>query len=122
MANQVTWFEVTGKDGAKLQRFYGDVFGWGARDMSMGEMGTYTIFTSGDVDVAGCMPIQPGMEAPPSWTVYVGTDDVDASAKKAKELGGSLIVEPMDIPGDMGRFAIAADPTGAVFGLYKSAQ
>jgi hypothetical protein len=28
MANQVSWFEISGKDGAKLQEFYGDLFGW----------------------------------------------------------------------------------------------
>ena len=112
------WDELLTPDVDASKRFYADVFGWSARDAEMGE-GTYTIFMTGDADRAGCMQIQPGMEAPPSWTTYVGTGDVDASAQKAKELGGTLIVEPMDIPGDVGRFAIVADPTGAVFGLYK---
>jgi uncharacterized protein len=28
MANPVNWFEITGKDGKKLQDFYSGVFGW----------------------------------------------------------------------------------------------
>jgi predicted enzyme related to lactoylglutathione lyase len=116
------WDELLTTDVAEAKRFYGEVFGWGARDMDMGESGSYTIFTSGDADRAGCMLIRPGMEAPPSWNVYVGTQDVDAATETAKELGGTVIVEPMDIPGDIGRFAIVLDPTGAAFGLYKSAS
>ena len=26
--NPVTWFEIAGKDGAKTQKFYSDLFGW----------------------------------------------------------------------------------------------
>jgi predicted enzyme related to lactoylglutathione lyase len=55
---------------------------------------------------------------PPHWLTYVGTDDVDATAAKAKDLGGNVIVEPADIP-EVGRFSIVADPTGAVFGLFQ---
>jgi len=114
------WDELLTNDVDVAKRFYAEIFGWGARDMEMGDAGSYTIFTTGEADRAGCMKIQPGMEAPPSWTTYIGTDDVDASAAKAKELGGNLIVEPMDIPGNIGRFAIVSDPTGGVFGLFKS--
>jgi len=114
------WDELLTNDVDVAKRFYAEIFGWGARDMEMGDAGSYTIFATGDADRAGCMKIQPGMQAPPSWTVYIGTDDVDASAAKAKELGGTVIVEPTDIPGNVGRFAIVLDSTGAAFGLFKS--
>ena len=48
---------------------------------------------------------------PSFWTVYLATDDADATAKLITENGGSLLFEPMDIPGN-GRMAIATDPTG----------
>jgi predicted enzyme related to lactoylglutathione lyase len=38
---------------------------------------------------------------------------VDATAKKAKKLGGRLCVAPMDIP-EVGRFCVIEDPQGAV--------
>jgi predicted enzyme related to lactoylglutathione lyase len=51
---------------------------------------------------------------------YIAVDDIDASAKKAVELGGKVKVPPTDIP-NIGRFCVLQDPTGAVISLYKSA-
>jgi predicted enzyme related to lactoylglutathione lyase len=42
---------------------------------------------------------------------------VDASAAKATSLGGSVMVEPFDIP--VGRIAVLADPQGASFVLFQ---
>jgi uncharacterized protein len=87
--------------------------------MDMGEMGTYTIFQrAGEVDVAGCMAIPAGMQAPPHWLPYIVPDDVDKTVDRAKELGANAFQEGMDIP-NVGRIAIIQDPTGAVFGLFK---
>ena len=55
---------------------------------------------------------------PPNWTGYVCVDDCDAAAAKAAGLGGSVKRRPLDIPG-IGRFAIIADPAGAVFAIMK---
>jgi predicted enzyme related to lactoylglutathione lyase len=60
-------------------------------------------------------PPMPGM--PPVWTVYFQTDDTDATAAKAQELGGTVMVPPTDIPPD--RFAAIVDPQGAVFNVIK---
>ena len=97
--------------------FYGEVFGWTARDQDMGGF-TYTMFQSpSGTDVGGCMQMMEGTPAP-HWLVYIGTDDVDASTARAKELGATVYVEPADIP-NVGRFSVIQDPTGAVFGLFK---
>jgi uncharacterized protein len=114
------WDELTTSDTDAAIAFYGEVLGWTGRGMDMGEMGTYTIFERGgeDGDVAGCMKTPPGMEAPPHWLVYIGVDDVDATAARAKELGATVFHEATDIP-DVGRFAIVQDPAGAVFGLFR---
>jgi predicted enzyme related to lactoylglutathione lyase len=115
------WDELmtTDVDGAK--KFYGEVFGWTSRDMSMGDMGTYSMFMrAGDTDVGGLMQRPPGMEnVPPNWTSYIGSKDVDATAAHAKELGGTVMREPTDVPGQ-GRFAIVVDPAGAVFGAWQA--
>jgi predicted enzyme related to lactoylglutathione lyase len=57
---------------------------------------------------------------PPNWLVYFASDDVDATAAKAAKAGGKTIVPPGDIP-DMGRFAVLADPQGAVFAIFRPA-
>jgi predicted enzyme related to lactoylglutathione lyase len=58
------------------------------------------------------------VQAPPHWLAYLGTDDVDASTARAKELGATVFVEPADIPG-VGRFSVLQDPAGATFALFK---
>ena len=49
--------------------------------------------------------------------VYIGSDDVDASADAVKTAGGQIVVEPMDI--SAGRFCVAQDPTGGTFTIFK---
>jgi predicted enzyme related to lactoylglutathione lyase len=44
--------------------------------------------------------------------------DADASVAKAKQLGGSVVVPPTDIP-DAGRFSVLKDPQGAVFAVFR---
>jgi uncharacterized protein len=111
------WDELLTTDVDEAKRFYGEVFGWTSRDMPMGDS-TYTIFMrAGDVDVGGLMK-RPDERIPPNWTTYIGTENVDATVKRANELGATTINGPMDIPGQ-GRFAIITDPTGAVFGAWQ---
>jgi predicted enzyme related to lactoylglutathione lyase len=113
------WDELHTSDIQAAKSFYTEVFGWTTRDTDMGEMGTYVIFQrAGDVDAAGGMQLPKGMAAPPHWLAYIGTDDVDRTTARAKELGGTILQEPMDIP-DIGRFSIIQDPTGATVGIYK---
>jgi len=112
------WDELLTSDVEAAKRFYGEVVGWTSRDMPVGGDFTYTLFRSGDSDRAGCMPMMPDTPAP-MWIAYIGTDDVDATANRAKELGATVYAEPMDIPDGIGRFAVIGDPTGAAVGLFK---
>ena len=113
------WDELQTRDIEAAKSFYTEVVGWTTSDMDMGDAGVYTLFRSGDSDRAGAMTQAGGMQAPPYWLTYVGTDDVDATAARAKELGATVFVEATDIP-NVGRFAVLADPAGAVFGLFRS--
>jgi len=112
------WDELHTSDPAAAKSFYGEVLGWTAEDSDMGGM-TYTVFkNAGGIQVAGCMQLMEGMQAPPHWLVYIGTDDVDATTARAKELGATVHIEPADIP-NIGRFSVLQDPAGAAFGLFK---
>ena len=55
------------------------------------------------------------ISVPPFWAVYFAVSDTDAAVARVTELGGSQIMPPMDI--EPGRFAVVADPTGAVFNV-----
>ena len=51
------------------------------------------------------------------WAVYFAMSDCDAAVAKVTELGGSVMVPPMDI--EPGRLAVVSDPAGAVFNIMK---
>jgi predicted enzyme related to lactoylglutathione lyase len=59
-----------------------------------------------------------GEGAPASWIAHVQVDDVDATAARAKALGGRIFREPTDVP-TVGRFAVIADPQGAAIAIFK---
>jgi predicted enzyme related to lactoylglutathione lyase len=115
------WYELMTPDIPAAKRFYTEVVGWTAQDMSMSPDMTYTVLNANGAGVAGAMALTAEHKAqgiPPNWTGYVAVDDCDAAAAKAKSLGGSVMREPSDIPG-IGRFAIIADPHGAVIAIMK---
>ena len=81
----------------------------------------YTLFTAGEVPVAGLMALPAEarkMGAQPRWTGYVGVDDVDAATDRLKRLGGTVYVPPTDVP-DVSRFSVVADPQVATLALVK---
>jgi predicted enzyme related to lactoylglutathione lyase len=112
----LNWNELVTSDQAVFP-FYSAVTGLTAESMDMGEGEPYTVFKAGEAMVGGSMPPQmPGV--PSHWHVYFGTDDADATAAKAAELGGSVIVPPFDTP--VGRISILSDPQGAMFSVIKT--
>jgi predicted enzyme related to lactoylglutathione lyase len=73
------------------------------------------------VNVGGLMPITDEAKkqgVPPCWTGYIAVDDVDDYASRVWTAGGKIHRAPEDIPG-VGRFAVVADPHGAVFIIMK---
>jgi len=112
----VTWNELVTSD-PSVTRFYEQVLGMTTSTMDMGQ-GEYTLFHAGGQMVGGSTP--PQMEGMPNhWDVYFAVADADATVAKARELGGSVLVEPFDTP--VGRMAAVRDPQGATFSIIKSA-
>jgi predicted enzyme related to lactoylglutathione lyase len=117
-------------EGAKA--FYGAVFGW--KELDMGNFSAWTLPGYGDhleelnpgtrermgemgapggfIDVVASLGETSGDE-PSHWGLTFGTDDADATAKRAEELGGKVLVPPFDAP--WVRMAIISDPQGATF-------
>ena len=117
------WHELMTTDVAAAGRFYSAVFGWVARTDATGSAvpGGYTEFSVGDKAVAGMMakPADVPAEVPSYWGVYFVVPDVTAAMKRITELGGQVLAGPMDI--QWGRFAVATDPTGAMFHVFQGA-
>jgi len=118
-----SWIDLTTPDVAAGKEFYGSLFGWSFVDEDTGDPDNpYTMVLQGGKPVAGMMKLSPEMAAggmPPVWSTYVTVKDVDASAKKAKDLGGTVLAEPMDVM-TAGRMAVLADPAGAVFCIWQA--
>ena len=123
-------------EGAKA--FYGTVFGWGMLDLggggrmwtlraygdhleertpglrkNMAEMGA----PAGFEDVVAGLNLVDDAQTPPHWGVTFAVDDADATAAKAAELGGQVVVPPFDAP--WVRMTVITDPQGATFTASK---
>jgi predicted enzyme related to lactoylglutathione lyase len=115
---EFSWNELVTNDEPAAKQFYTGLFGWTAQPFG-GPM-DYTLFKQGDMMVGGMMKCpQPGL--PSHWLAYVTVEDVDATAARAKTLGGQVVMEPFDVP-TVGRIAILIDPQGAAIGLFKPAM
>ena len=118
-------------------RFYGAVFGWEADEVDFGSTTSIMIRLPGYADflerydpgirqrhadfgapsgfsecIAWILPLG-GDDASPHWSVTFTVDDTDAVAARSRELGGTVMIEPYDIPPVQS--AVIRDPQGAVF-------
>jgi predicted enzyme related to lactoylglutathione lyase len=110
------WVDLSVPDVEAAVAFYADVVGWTFVDTGP-DYGGYQIAQLDGRAVAGIGPtMQEGQ--PSAWTVYLASDDIDATAALIGEHGGTIFAGPMDIAGN-GRMLVAADPTGAVFGVWQ---
>jgi hypothetical protein len=113
----LTWNELATRDVDAAKRFYGAVFGWTDKTEN-----NYVQLQLDGKTIGGCMDMnamQLPEAIPPHWLVYFAVNNADEAAAKVKELGGTVNMPPMDIPG-MGRFAVVADAQGAVFAVFSS--
>lgn len=112
------WVDLGVESIDKAITFYSTLFGWHI-ERGSADVGGYSIADVDGKAVAGIGPKQGPSEVPPFWTTYIAADDVDEIAGKIPEAGGQVLLEPMDVM-DVGRMAIAADPTGAMFGIWQA--
>jgi predicted enzyme related to lactoylglutathione lyase len=122
------------RDPAAAKRFYGAVFGWTTLDLGSGEFWTLRAYgdyleqltpgtrertaelgAAGFEDVVAAITRISGDDAdtPAHWGVTFSTEDADATAAKAAELGGTVLVAPVDAP--YSRLTVLRDPQGGTF-------
>jgi predicted enzyme related to lactoylglutathione lyase len=112
---RLSWNELATTDLDGASKFYSELFGWDVSSVDMGGQ-PYRVAAVEGHGNGGIRPVMPE-GTPPHWLVYLGVDNLDAAASKVPELGGNVMVEPMDI-GDGNRIAVAQDPQGGIFALY----
>jgi predicted enzyme related to lactoylglutathione lyase len=114
------WIDLMVPDQQAGLDFYRDLFGWQA-EIGPDEFGGYSVCLQKGKPVAGLMKTmaQEGQPAPPTaWTTYFSVLDADDTAAKVGENGGTVIMPAMDVM-TLGRMFVAADPQGAVFGVWE---
>jgi uncharacterized protein len=104
---------------ATTEEFYGALFGW-EFEPGPQQLGPYVRGLLDGKEIAGIGQLPPGRRLPIAWMTYLATDDADLTAEVIRSCGGTVGVGPLDAS-DAGRMAIAADPSGAVFGIWQAA-
>jgi uncharacterized protein len=109
MGQAVVHFEVVGKDGEKLQRYYGELFGWNVNADNPMQYGMVDAKDNTSLTGEGHV------------TFYVVVPDVEEALQKAESLGGTRVMGPEKIM-DMVELGQFKDPEGNVIGLVKDQQ
>lgn len=117
------WNELAVENMEKSKEFYSNVFGWDFKNSEAAGMQYSEIGLENGRRFGGMWEISDECKAggeseefSTGWVNYILVDDVDESASKAFELGGTILQPPMDIP-NVGRFCVIKDPTGASISL-----
>ena len=115
------YVELQTPDQHAAKAFYGALFGWTGEDAPLDDEGHYYVRAAlqGDV-VAGIAGQMPELaDHPAFWGVYLAVDDVDASAAKVAQAGGTVEAGPFDVA-EHGRMAAIKDPTAARVNLWQA--
>jgi predicted enzyme related to lactoylglutathione lyase len=113
MGNPVTWFEITGRDGAKLQSFYSELFDW---KLDTDNPMKYGVVDTGGAVGGGVGQTQDG--SPGMTTFYIETDDVSQHLKRVEGAGGNIVMPETEVmEGTV--IGLFSDPEGHVVGLLK---
>ncbi len=115
--NRVAWIDLNSSDAAGSREFYSSLFGWDLEVTQDPQYGGYAMARLEGEDVAGIGPAQ-DPNAPTAWSLYFGSDDLEALSAKVTDAGGTVVMAPFDV-GDQGRMAVFQDPTGAFFSAWQ---
>ncbi len=105
-------------DAEAAKDFYGEVLGWTFGE-AQSEYGNYTQAYANGKAVAAVVPPMPGQEEQSAWCLYLASQDTAATVSRIRDAGGEVLMEPMEV-GEFGTMALAAEPSGAVFGVWQA--
>ena len=121
MANPFVHVELNTTDVGKAKAFYSRLFDWKLEDVPISGGETYTMINVGEGTGGGMFKSKMLAGAPPFWLAYVGVADVASSTRKARELGGKVVMDKTEV-GEFGWMSLITDPTGATFALWEAKQ
>ncbi len=117
------WIDLSANDLESAAAWYSEMFGWTHHLMEAPAGGPpYAFLMKGDAVVAGLGELNDEMKSagvPPMWNSYIATADCAATEAKVAELGGTVTVPTMEVPGN-GKLAFFLDPEGASFAAWQT--
>jgi uncharacterized protein len=115
------WADLSTPDHPGAAKFYSGLFGWNViEDKDDDPPSGYLHIKNGEDFIGGVLPLarrKPG--TPPRWLPYFLVSNCDGAVAKAKQLGARVYMEPMTVE-NVGRWAVVADPQGAVFAVFEA--
>ena len=113
-SGRFVWHDLMTTNAARSIEFYGQLFSeWDIEGIDTGAAGNYHMIHVYGVKVGGIVSIPPDAGIPSHWIGYVSVADCDATVERVQAAGGELVIPPHTAPG-VGRFAVVADPVGAM--------
>jgi uncharacterized protein len=118
---QFCWVDLAASDAPRAIDFYRGLFGWSAH-LQRANGGCLTRLAHRGQEIGSVYQLGGGLReagVASHWTAYVRVDDIDDASRRARALGGSVVVEPFAVEG-LARIALVVDPVGAAFGLWEN--
>jgi predicted enzyme related to lactoylglutathione lyase len=115
---EITHIEFPADDTDRAKRFYSAIAGWEFSETA--GMPGYFLFRSGEGQ--GGAIGQRGVTGPAALRVYITVDSLEDACAAAQANGGSVVEQPTDIGGGMGRYAVVRDTEGSEVGLWQSTE
>lgn len=114
---RIAWFDITTTNLAQSREFYGKLFDWKFTALQGTDLAVEIVSRGTAI---GTLRRAEGKISPFNGVVYVQVTDIQASCKKAKDLGGTVVPGfPFDLPDGGGAVGLVADPAGHPVGLYS---
>jgi len=114
---RIAWFDITTTDLQQSKEFYGKLFEWQFTPVQGTDQAAEIVARGVAI---GTLRIAEGKINAFNGVVYVQVTDIQASCRKAKELGGTVIPGfPFNLPDGIGAIGLVVDPAGHPVGLYS---
>jgi predicted enzyme related to lactoylglutathione lyase len=114
---RIAWFDLTTSNLAQAKEFYGKLFDWEFTPVQGTDMAAEIVSRGTAI---GTIRVAEGKISGFNGVVYVQVTDIQASCKKAKELGGTIPPGfPFNLPDGIGAIALVVDPSGHPVGMYS---
>ena len=120
IVNKPAWVDLAAKDAAAAREFYSKVFRWNVEVNPDPQYGGYGLAKVNGNDAAG-IGGQMSPDAPTAWTLYIGTDDLDALAQRVTANGGTVAMPPFDV-GDQGQDGGLPGPDRAFISSWQGTR